>query len=149
VIETRPIIESDIRNLADLFVSVFNDEPWNEDWKVSWAEERLTIIFKAYQFYGLMAEDDGVPIGALFSRLGSFKGQLELEILETYVAKSAQRKGVGKKLLDDLEIIATKDGISCFVLFTDKTTYAKDFYAKNGFQSHEQNLLMSYEFPSK
>lgn len=142
----RKIREGDIPELSDLFVSVFNAPPWSQDWKKEWAVERLSIIFGSYRFYGCLAEVDGQAVGAVLSRLGSFKGVLELEIMENFVVKVEQRKGVGAALLNELKSSAQADGIQCFVLQTGRDTFAKDFYLKYGFHPHEDNLLMSHEF---
>lgn len=142
----RRIEERDLKVLAELFVSVFNAPPWNESWTIKWAYDRLDIIFKSHRFYGYVAEKHGTAIGAIFSRLGSYKGMLELEIIENYVSGNAQRKGVGAALMSELKLQAQQDGISCFVLQTDKTTFAKEFYLKYGFEGHEENLLMSHGF---
>ena len=142
----RKIEKRDLNILAELFVSVFNSEPWNEGWTKEWAYERLSIIFKSHRFYGYVAEEEDTPVGAIFSRVGSYKGILELEIIENYVSSNAQRKGVGVALMSELKFQAKKEGIACFVLQTDKTTFAKNFYLKYGFEGHEENLLMSHEF---
>lgn len=93
-----------------------------------------------------MAEEGKTPVGAIFSRIGSYKGELELEIVEIFVSSTEQRKGVGAALMNELKSRAEKEGIVCFVLLTDKTTFAKDFYLKYGFQGHEENLLMTHVF---
>ena len=142
----RKIEEKDLDVLAELFVSVFNSEPWSENWNKEWAYERLSIIFKSYRFHGYVAEENNVPIGAIFSRIGSYKGKLELEVIENFVNSNDQRQGVGAALMGELELQAKREGVVCFVLQTDKTTYAKDFYLKHSFQEHEENLLMSRVF---
>ncbi len=142
----RRIREDDIHQLSDLFVSVFNEPPWNQGWKKEWAHERLLIIFQSYRFYGCLAEVDNHPVAAVLSRLGSFKGELELEIMENFVIREEQRKGVGAALLNELKSYAKADGIQCFVLQTGRDTYAKEFYSKYGFEAHEDNLFMSHEF---
>jgi GNAT superfamily N-acetyltransferase len=142
----RKIREDDVLQLSDLFVSVFNEPPWSQDWKKEWAYERLSIIFKSYRFYGCLAEVDNHPVAAVLSRLGSFKGELELEIIENFVIKDEQRKGIGVALLNELKSCAKVDGIRCFVLQTGRDTYAKSFYLTYGFKAHEDNLLMSHEF---
>lgn len=146
MINIRRIQQNDIDQLSDLFLSVFNEIPWNEGWKKEWAYERLSILFNSYRFYGYLAEVDNNPIAAVLSRLGSYKGELELEIMETFVGKEEQRKGVGATILNELKSQAKEDGISCFVLQTDRNTFAKSFYLKYGFSAHEDNLLMSHEF---
>ena len=136
----------DLQNLAELFVTVFNHEPWSENWTKEWAYERLSIIFRSHRFYGFMAEEGNEPVGAIFSRIGSYKGKFELEIVENFVSSTEQRKGVGAALMNELKLRAEKEGIGCFVLLTDKTTFAKDFYLKYGFQGHDENLLMTHTF---
>lgn len=142
----RKIQEDDIPQLSDLFVSVFNEPPWSQDWKKEWAFERLSIIFGSHRFYGCLAEVDKRAVGAVLSRLGSFMGELELEIMEMFVIRDKQRKDVGAALLNELKSYAQADGIQGFVLQTGRDTYAKDFYLKYGFEAHENNLLMSHEF---
>jgi len=142
----RKIREDDIPQLSDLFVSVFNEPPWSQGWRKEWAYERLSIIFKSYRFYGCLAEVDSHPVAAVLSRLGSFKGELELEIMENFVLRQEQRKGVGAALLNELKSYAKADGIRCFVLQTGRDTYAKRFYLKYGFDAHEDNVFMSHEF---
>ena len=144
--DIRNIEESDLSDLSELFLAVFNEPPWDQGWKKSWALERLSIIYKSYRFYGLVVEEDGKAIAAVFARIGSFMGELELEIMEMFVSASVQRKGVGGELLNALKEMATKDGIQCFVLQTGSDTFAKDFYLKYGFNAHVDNLLMSHEF---
>jgi len=142
----RKIEEKDLEALADLFVLVFNAKPWSENWTKEWAYERLNIIFKSYRFYGYIAEIDDAPVGAVFSRIGSYKGELELEVVEMFVIGQQQRKGAGTALLDELKYQAKKNQIVCVVLQTDKTTFAKDFYLKYGFKGHDENLLMTHIF---
>ena len=139
----RRIEFDDLERLSELFVIVFNHEPWNENWTKDWAYERLCIIYKSHGFYGFVAQDENTPIGAIFSRIGSYKGELELEIVENYVSPTEQRNGVGAALINELKMQSKKDGVTCFVLQTDKTTFAKEFYLKYGFHGHEENLLMS------
>ena len=93
-----------------------------------------------------MAEKKNIPVGAIFSRIGSYKGELELEVMENFVSYEEQRKGLGSALMDELKFQAKKERIVCFALQTDKTTFAKDFYLKYGFQGHEENLLMTHVF---
>jgi ribosomal protein S18 acetylase RimI-like enzyme len=143
--DIRKIQENDLPNLAELFVSVFNEPPWSENWKYDWAYQRLHILFNSYGFYGCLAESRNGIVGSVLTRIGSYKGELELEIAECFVSKNEQRKGVGSALLNNLKLYAKNEGISSLVLFTDRNTYASKFYKKYGFQSHEENIFMSHD----
>jgi aminoglycoside 6'-N-acetyltransferase I len=141
--EIRSIELNDLDALGDVFVSVFNSAPWNESWKKPWVLERLGILFNSYGFCGFLAEDDTEVVGAVFSRLGSYMGERELEISEMYVDGNHQRRGVGAALITEIQNYSIANSISCLVLQTDKHTFAKDFYLGLGFKGHEQNLLMT------
>ncbi len=41
----REIAEADLGRISQLYVSVFNNPPWNEDWKYDWAYDRLNWIY--------------------------------------------------------------------------------------------------------
>ena len=141
--EIRPIELADLDVLSDVFVSVFNSAPWNENWKKPWALERLEILLHSYKSCGFLAIEDAEIVGAVFSRLGSYMGDLELEITEMYVIGHHQRRGVGAALIAEIQNYAVTNKISCLVLQTDKNTFAKDFYIGLGFEGHEENLLMT------
>jgi aminoglycoside 6'-N-acetyltransferase I len=110
----RTIEDNDLNSLAELFVTVFNQEPWNENWTVEWVLERVNIIFGSYGFHGVMADDSNMPVGAIFSRMGSYKGELELEIVENFVRSAQQRRGVSEGLMNELKLPVKKEGIRCF-----------------------------------
>ena len=94
----RKIESNDLTILSELFVSVFNSEPWSESWTKEWAYQRLSIIFKSYRFHGFVAEKEGVPVGAIFSRIGSYKGELEVEVIEKFCKLRGAAKGCGSGL---------------------------------------------------
>jgi hypothetical protein len=35
------IVQQDLQVISQLYVSVFSNPPWNEDWEITWAYERL------------------------------------------------------------------------------------------------------------
>lgn len=145
MIKIRKIREEDLAKLAELFKSVFNRAPWSENWKYDWVYQRLFIIFMSYGFYGCLAESNNIIVGSVLSRISSYKGELELEIVECFVSTEAQRQGVGSALLDNLMLYSKKQKISSLILFTDRNTYANEFYKKYGFLSHDENVFMSYK----
>lgn len=142
LINIREIESSDLISLSKLFVEVFQSHPWNETWKETWAFERLDIIFRSYGFCGFLALETDSVVGAIFSRLASFKGEKELEVVEMYVSVIHQRKGVGAALIQKTEDYAKANDIKNIVLLTDKNTYAKSFYTKFSFSPYPENLFM-------
>lgn len=125
---------------------MFQSPPWSETWKESWALERLDIIFRSQGFCGFVALENDSAVGAIFSRLASFKGKKELEVVEMYVSINDQREGIGAALMQKTEQYAQSKNIQSIVLLTDKNTYAKSFYTKLGFSAHPNILFMYKDF---
>ncbi len=146
LVTVQKITDTDLPELARLFVEVFSAAPWDQPWTQESALERLSIIRQSYGFYGLQLVQNYKPIAGVLARLGSFLGELELEIVEMFVSNAHQRIGLGGDLLDALKQQASRDKIHCFVLQTGADTFAKDFYLKHGFKAHEDNLLMSLDY---
>ena len=79
-----------LASLAEMFVTIFNAEPWRENWTKGWALECLSKIFNSNEFYVLMAEAERIPVGAIYSRVWSYMGELEREIVENFVNSANQ-----------------------------------------------------------
>ncbi len=102
-LDTTPISEADLPALASLFTEVFTADPWNQPWTHSSAMERLNILYQSYGFYGYQILSGDKPVAGLFASLGSFLGELELEIVEMFVSSEFQRAGLGSKLLEAIK----------------------------------------------
>lgn len=139
----REIEKEDITKLAELYVSVFSSAPWNEEWKIEWAVDRLNTICCSPGFYGLTVENQETIIAAAVGRSIPFKGRSEFELLEFYVSPTSQSKGIGKKLLSKLEIGLRDRGCKICTLLTARGTDAEQFYLRHDYQINEKLVFMS------
>ncbi len=133
----KPITQDDIIELSKLYSSVFSEPPWNEVWETSWAQKRLEIIFNSPNFEGFLYEENGKSIGAVFGRGNSFKGNKELEIVELFVSSDKQSKGIGSKLIEEVENSIKSRGYKGTVLLTARCAPAYKFYCNKGYKSAE------------
>lgn len=138
------IKETDIPTLAALYVDVFTKPPWHENWRLGWAIDRLDVIYRTPGAYGVFAQQAGKALGAIIGRAIPFQGALEFEIIEFFVARDYQQKGIGKILFSNLQTYLQERAYRKCTLLTGRQTPAKTFYADQGFDAHDNLTFMSH-----
>lgn len=139
----QKITEHMIDLIAESFVSVFNSEPWNDSWTKEQAAERLTDIFNTPKFDGAV-EVNGNKISAVIMGQGQrYYDGIHFEILEFWVDKNLQGKGIGGKLLNEFTEHLKNKGISNLYLLTMHGERTEGFYKKHGYTTNECLCLMS------
>ena len=79
----------------------------------------------------LVAEIEGQVVGAV---MGGFDGRRGL-VYHLAVAKEHRKKGIGERLMDDLEMrLKAKGCLKCYLLVTYENQYAARFYEKHHWQ---------------
>ena len=139
----REITTQDLDALCHLFIEVFKQDPWNEEWKFEWAKERLTYILSLNYSNGLMAEKSNEVVGAILGRGMPFKGRLNFEVVELFVSPRLQNQGIGTKLMTALEQILTQANYRKVVLLTARDSTPELFYQRRGYKLNEQISFMS------
>jgi aminoglycoside 6'-N-acetyltransferase I len=139
------IVESDLQAISQLYVSVFSNPPWNEDWEFTWAYERLNWIYQSQGFAGYIALDGTQIFGAIMGHAVPFKGKKGFEIVEFLVAAKYQNQGVGNQLLAQLELNLKQDNYDFTWLLTLKNTDAESFYSKRSYQRDCKIVLLNKE----
>lgn len=139
------IAKQDLQAISQLYVSVFSSPPWNEDWEFTWANERLNWIYQSQGFAGYIALDSKQIIGAIMGHFVPFKGQKGFEIVEFLVATHQQNRGIGTKLLTQLELNLKQDNYDYTWLLTAKDSYAESFYSKHSYQRERKIVLLNKE----
>lgn len=137
-------ITKDMINLiAESFVSVFNNEPWNDSWTKEQALERLSDIFNTPKFDGAVEMKDGKIVAVIMGKGERYYDGIHFQVLEFWVDKDMQRNGIGGKLLDDFRERLKLKGIYKFYLITMRGDSTEGFYIKHGYKINEYLCLMS------
>ncbi|MBE7380994.1 MAG: GNAT family N-acetyltransferase [Leptolyngbya sp. SIO1E4] len=139
----RKITVQDLDKLCHLFVEVFRQEPWNEEWKIEWVEERLKYILNSQYSESLLAENANEIVGAVLGRGMPFKGNLNFEIVELFVSPTLHNQGIGTKLLTALEQSLAQSNYYRIFLLTASGSPAESFYRKCGYVTNEQLCFMT------
>lgn len=135
--EFRQFMESDLLDCAQVFIEVFNDEPWNDQWTFEQAVNYLRQQYQTPFFLGILAIEEEAIIGFIYGNKRIWWEGNEFYIHEFGVKKQRRGQGVGGALLDSLAKAVSED-VTSFSLLTDCGTDAEVFYQKKGFRQIER-----------
>ncbi|PZD97255.1 GNAT family N-acetyltransferase [Paenibacillus sambharensis] len=138
----RSYSDKDMLACKELFINVFNQEPWNDNWLPGKAERYLSDYTSTPGFSGVVAEEGTEINGFIFGVRKQWWSGDEFFINEMCVSKNKQGIGLGSELLKYLESDLVRTGIKRITLLTDKGIPAEYFYKKNGFQEIDRLMFM-------
>ena len=144
-----PVEPANLVECVGLFVSVFNNLPWDENWDAEAVEQRLDDCYRTPGFYGLIAKMNEETIGFALGFVERWDKSRLFHLKEICVATEKQRHGVGTALLSVLEQQLKSQGVEMLYLHTARDTSAQTFYAKNDFHVSSKMIMMSKRLDSK
>ena len=145
--EIKLIEQNDLIQCTEMFIKVFNDDPWNDEWTFSKAQKYLLDFYNTPGFLGVLALENKEVIGFIFGVHRTWWSGDEFYIHEMCVESQRQNSGIGKSLLDYL-IKSIGNNISNITLLTDRGIPAEAFYKKNGFREIERLVFLSKNIKS-
>jgi len=146
-LEFKIFEENDLIKCTETFIKVFNDDPWNDEWKFPKAQKYLLDFCRTPGFLGILAIENKEVIGFIFGVNRTWWSGNEFYIHEMCVESQRQNSGIGKSLLDYL-IKSPGNNISNITLLTDRGIPAEAFYKKNGFEEIERRVFLSKNIKS-
>jgi ribosomal protein S18 acetylase RimI-like enzyme len=132
-----------INQIADLFMRVFNEEPWNDAWTFENAYKRLLPMMDRPGFYGMECYENNELAGMILGNSEQYFDGISFQIIEFCINNRLQKKGMGTALLDAFTNELKKKGISNIFLITSRGLLTEGFYIKKGFVTNEGMILMS------
>ncbi len=96
-------------------------------------KEYILFSLKDKNMLTLISEVDKEIASVAICKLRSLKNE-DAILLDIYVLKSFRNKGVGKKLMKELENILKKKGIKNLGLYSENSLKTLNFYKKEGFE---------------
>lgn len=138
-----PLDEDDIVECSQLYVNTFKHEPWNEDWDIDDAFNRLSnFLTPSYSIgYKAVNETDEIE-GFLVGEIEQWRGSQNFYLKEMCVLKEIQRSGLGKELMFVLQNKLAQRGISRIYLITQRDTIPEMFYNSMGFETNGSLVIM-------
>lgn len=141
--ELRLFERNDLLKCIDTFISVFNQEPWNDEWSTETANRYLMDFTNTPGFIGVVAVEGEEVIGFVLGVRKQWWSGEEFFINELCVRIEKQKTGVGSALMNFLMQTLESSGISNITLLTDRGTPAEVFYKKFGFTEIDRLVFMN------
>lgn len=140
--EIANIENDDLVECSRLYVSIFKEPPWNEEWSIEDAFERLSDFLACPNTVSLKAVRDGEIIGFLAGEIQKWNGAHFYYLKEMCVSGKDQRKGVGSTLIGNLTISLKSRGVSRIYLITQRDSIPSSFYSSLGFTENSSIMVM-------
>lgn len=128
---------------AELFVAVFNSEPWNDSWTKETAIIRIENMMKTATFIGKAIYCENDLKGIIWGQKEQYYNGIHFQIQEFCVKKTEQNKGYGKALLQALKTELSAIGVTNIYLITSKGERTEGYYTKRGFITSNYMILMT------
>ena len=145
--ELKELTIKDRGSITNLFMSVFTNEPWNDDWSDH-------AQLDAY-IHDLIGQDNSLTLGycdgnhIVALAMGHIKhwfAGTEYNIDELCVDREMQGRGIGSMFLGEIERFLSGRGITRIFLQTDKDMPAYEFYIHRGFQEMQGHVSFVKQF---
>ena len=125
-IEITNIAKKDLLDCSKLYIEVFREPPWNEEWSLEDALERLSDMFNIPKPVAIKATHNGKLCGFLLGRIMKWTGETSCDVEEICISNSMQRKGVGSLLMGKLEESLKSMEVSGVLLITQSIMHPKN-----------------------
>jgi aminoglycoside 6'-N-acetyltransferase I len=139
------IKEEHILKCSELYLMVFNGEPWKDKWTIETANKRLKDIYNSPNFQGMLYLIEGQVKGAIFGNYEQFYDGIHYNLKEMFISQELQGKGIGSQIIKELEEKLKKLNVTTIILFTSKGNKTSRFYLKNGFSEWDDMAIMGKE----
>ena len=132
---------SDLKEIKELFQSVFSSPPWNDDWS---DEEQLEnyildlIDIKTAISFGLYKENN--LIGISLGHIKHWYEGTEYYIDELCIKTGKQGCGYGLRFLELIEAYLKQQGVKHIFLLTERDVDAYEFYKRNNYRELTNNV---------
>lgn len=145
--ELKKLSATDKNIITELFLSVFSNEPWNDDWS-----DREQLDAYISDLTGninslTLGYFDGERLIALsMGNIRHWWRGTEYCIDEFCVERTMQGKGIGSSFMKSIEQYLSERGINTIFLQTERTVPAYSFYTGRGFTDYTDHASLGKSF---
>lgn len=136
--------KSSIEPISKLFVDAFKSPPWNENWSVAAAYERLIDIFNTPKSLGVVLVDpqNSLPVAFALGVFEVWHNSTHFQIKELCVHPEKQRQHLGHVTVEAIIQAAKDQGAKEIYLLTACESPAEKMYHSRGFSKATQMQVM-------
>lgn len=142
--EISRLYKKDIEECIDLFMDVFSKTPWFEVYE---SKAQVRKFFENHlennYFIGYVLRKSEKIIAVSIGMKKPWLEGMEYYIDQFWVTFEFQGQGIGSKFLKMIEERIKAEGMNGIMLNTERSFPSKSFYAKNGFESQEELVILT------
>ena len=135
---------NDIAAVLPLYISYYNEQEdgcWNE----KTAAKRIHQVLSMEDSYGLIVENGNGVMGFAMGYFKQYDDIIGYTLDEIVIAYEHQNKGIGSRLLRELEQRVKEKGASCVELQAVNDDMLERYYGKAGYQN-AKNFVMKVKW---
>lgn len=136
--------EQELSECAEILVSAYNNEPWNDEWTHETALAKLVCFYNSPKFLGWMAYEGNQLVGCCVGNIEPYYTGDYFYLKEMFILHQAQGKGIGAKLMVDIKAHMEAEQIEMMILFTSNAGFPFKFWQKQGFAAMEDMRMMGF-----
>lgn len=144
-IKTQKIASRHIlKDCAEILAKAYNSEPWNDEWSIEKAHQKLACFYDSPGFAGFTAYLNDELVGACVGNIEPYYTGDYFYLKEMFVLPEAQQQGIGKQLLAVMKAYLKEICIQQIILFTSNEFHPYRLYEKSGFKTMEGMVMMHF-----
>jgi aminoglycoside 6'-N-acetyltransferase I len=136
----RKATKKDIPEMGNLIKKEFAKSPYKEKWSKTSLNKTLKDFFNSG--YAILATDSKNIIGLIILKEQEYCDGKWMVIEELVVDGKFQGRGIGRKLIEEIENISKKGKFSQIYLSTHKGSKAFQFYKRLGYKESKKTVFM-------
>jgi len=134
----RKATKRDFKQIAEIIKKEYGKKPYYEVWEEKDTLKTLTYYSKVGKIYVAVVEKE--VVGVIITRQEFYNGSHNIIIEELVVNSKKQGKGIGKEMMEYVEVLSKKKKVKAINLFASKKAKAYNFYKKIGYK-HDKNFV--------
>ncbi len=138
----KPTTSSHLPHYSQIYARAFSGPPWFDPWKEEDAAIHIGEILEQKQSYGLECLVDGKVAGFILGSSMMFHYGRSFDIHDLAVDPAFQRRGIARKLVEQLLADLKEKGIVDVHLITAGEGVLPKFYEEFGFGKDKEVVLM-------
>ncbi len=135
--------KEDIASCAEVYISAYGAEPWNEKYERESVEKYISDYLGSRTKQCFAAKENGKIIGIALGMIVPSTDSPFLRIEDFCVSAEEQGRGYGKEIMRLISEKAKESGYDSVLLATLRDFPSHRFYLKNGFS--EVNSVLLYK----
>jgi len=137
-----PLEEKHIDGCADVYMTVFNSEPYYDHWTKETARQRINELRHTPGFMGYVAVDGDEVVGLIMGYKRQWYNGISFDLQDVCVLPKRQGRGIGSQLCDVLEHELAQQEVKRVFLMTLRGGPGDVFYSRRNFRQASRTIVM-------